>query len=318
MAESIVVTRPVPNLKQELKRLPPDWDLWVHDGEEGMTDDELCQRLQTASGVLVAGSRVTADMLDGASKLRAISNYGAGVDNIDVAAARARGILVANLPEQVTYSTAELAIALMLSCVRRIAETDRYIRRHLVFPSAAQQYMAGNLHGKTLGIVGFGRIGQKTAELARAFGMDIVYYNSKEETAPAERLGARYCSLDELLSAADIVSLHIPGRPENRNFIGSEQLAKMKPGAVLVNTARGMVVDQDALAEALESHLGGAGLDVFADEPHVPAKLADQENAVLTPHIGTAAWETRCEMTRAAVDHLQRMLLGQEGVPLVT
>jgi lactate dehydrogenase-like 2-hydroxyacid dehydrogenase len=230
-------------------------------------------------------------------QLRIVANYGVGVDNIDLAATRARGVLVANTPDVLTAATAELAIALTLALLRRIAEGDRMLRRGEQWAFAVEFMLGQGLAGKTFCVVGPGRIGREAARLAEAFGATAV-------------LAGRADPLDELLAAADVISLHCPLTPETRHLIDARALAAMRPTAVLVNTARGPIVDERALAAALRAGtIAGAALDVFEDEPRVTPELLELENVVLTPHLGSATRDTREAMGLLAVDALRKVLV---------
>ena len=311
--ERVVVTRDVPGLGEALAGLPAEWQVWVNREPRPLTREELREHLEDATGVLVVGDSIDAELLASARALRVISNYGVGVDNIDLDAAAARGIAVTNLPEEVTYSTAELTMALMLACVRRVCEADRFVRRNNPFSKAFNTFMGTNLQGKTLGLIGFGRIAQRVARLAQAFEMKVIYYSRTRRLAEEQALGVEYRELYNLLREADVVSVHVPATPQTRHLIDRAALAQMKKSAVLINTARGSVVDEKALAEALErGQIRGAGLDVFEEEPKIHETLVRLENVVLTPHIGTTTLEARLAMTRRAVENLRAFLAGEE------
>ena len=233
--------------------------------------------------------------------LRVVANYAVGVNNIDLDAARRRGIVIANTPDVLTRTTAELAIALTLSLLRRVTEGDRLIRARRDWGFSLEFMLGQSLDGKAFGVVGPGKIGRETARLAESFGARALF-------------AGRGDALDELLEAADIVSLHVPLLPETRHLIDAAALARMRPTAVLVNTARGPVVDEAALAAALrDGTIAGAALDVFEFEPHVSEELLDLENVVLCPHLGSATASTRNAMGMLAVDALRAVLL--EGRP---
>lgn len=311
--ERVVVTRVVPGLDEALAGLPAEWRVWVNREPRPLTREELRERLEDATGVLAINDRIDEDVLASARALRVISNYGVGVDNIDLDAAAARGIAVTNLPEEVTYSTAELTMALMLACVRRVCEADRFVRKNNPFSKAFNTFLGTNLQGKTLGLIGFGRIARRVARLAQAFEMQVIYYSRTRRPAEEQALGVEYRELYDLLREADVVSVHVPATPQTRHLIDRAALAQMKKSAVLINTARGTVVDEQALAEALErGQIRGAGLDVFEEEPKVHETLVRLENVVLTPHIGTTALEARLAMTRRAVENLRAFLAGEE------
>lgn len=311
--EHVLVTKVVPGLDEALAQLPVGWRVEVNREERPFAREELLLALEKATGVLLVGDRLDAEAIAAAGSLRAISNYGVGVDNIDLEAAASRGIAVTNLPDEVTYSTAELTMALMLACVRRVCEADRYVRRNNPYPWSPSFFMGSNLKGKSLGLVGFGRIAQQVARLAQAFEMRVLYFSRTRRTAEEQALGVEYRQLGDLLKEADILSLHVPATEATRRLIDREALAQMKKGAILINTARGSVVDERALAGALErGELGGAGLDVFEDEPKIHEALLRLENVVLTPHVGTSARETRLAMTYRAVANLRACLTGDE------
>jgi glyoxylate reductase len=252
-----------------------------------------------ADGILaLLGLRVDGALLDRAGpQLRIVANYGAGVDNVDLDAARARGVLVANTPDVLTDATAELAIALTLALLRRVAEGDRLIRRREEWEFSLEFMLGESLRGKTFGVVGAGRIGSAAARLAEALGARPL-------------LVRRGDPLDRLLAAADVVSLHCPLTAETRHLIDAGALARMKPTAVLVNTARGAIVDEAALVAALRGGtIAGAALDVFEHEPDVTQALLEMENVVLTPHVGSATRDTREAMGMLAVSALRAVLL---------
>jgi glyoxylate reductase len=230
-------------------------------------------------------------------QLRVVANYAVGVDNIDLPAARSRGVVVANTPDVLTHATAELAIALALALLRRVAEGDRFVRRRAPWRFSLEFMLGEGLEGKTLLVVGPGRIGRETARLGEALGLRPLFAGRRDPLEP-------------LLAEADIVSLHCPLTLETRHLIGAVALARMKPSAVLVNTSRGPVVDEAALAQALrEGRIAGAALDVFEFEPRVTEELLELENVVLTPHLGSATRETRVAMGMLCVQALRAVLL---------
>ena len=226
--------------------------------------------------------------------LRLVANYGVGYDRVDVAACRERGVAVTNTPGVLDAAVADLTLALILACRRHLVASDRFVREGRWRRGWARPELLGrDLEGATLGVVGFGRIGRQVASRAQAFGMRIVFHR---------RAGG--LPLDELLRTADVVSLHVPLTPETDGLISRERLALLQDGATLVNTARGAIVDEDALVEELVSGRISAGLDVFADEPRVPEPLFELPNVVLTPHVASATVETRAAMTRVLVDNV--------------
>ncbi len=257
--------------------------------------------------------RVDAERLATAPRMKIVANVAVGVDNIDLDACRARGVIVSNTPGVLTEATADIAFGLLLAACRRIAEGDRLIRANEWTGWSPSLLVGAPVHGATLGIVGFGRIGQAVARRARGFGMRVLYTQRLRLASDLERsLAATYAELDELLAGSDIVSLHCPLTPETRGLLSAERLSRMKRGSVLVNTSRGPVVDESALAVALEKGpLAAAGLDVYEDEPRVNPRLRERPNVVLTPHIASADRPTREAMARMAVDNVLAVLEGK-------
>ena len=282
---------------------PPKWQTFPR--------EEMLSLLADTDAILACGA-VTGEMIDAAPKLKIISNYGAGYEKIDVAAATKRGIPVTNCPDSTAIPTAEIAIGLILSCARRIGELDRKMR--VVPPEelfGMGRYMGMSLWGKTLGIIGMGHIGSCVAAFGRLIGMQVVYYNRRQLPEDKEQ-GAQYLPLEELLKASDIISIHCPLTDETQGMISASRLALMKSTAILVNTARAAIVDYDALTVMLkEGKLLSAGLDVFPKEPHVPAELIALDQVVLTPHIGTNTREARFSMAKDACLRILNALDGK-------
>lgn len=253
--------------------------------------------------------RIDADLIGRAGPdLRLIANFGAGTDHIDLAAAAARGIMVTNTPGVFTDDTADIAMEMIIGLPRRVREGIALVRRGEWSGWTPTSLLGVKLAGKTLGIVGMGRIGQAVAHRARAFGLVIAYHNRKRLPEAIERMvGARYvATLDELVGEADILTLHSPTNPESRNMIDARRIALMKPGACLINTARGDLVDQEALIAALSGgRLGGAGLDVYPEEPHVDPRLIALPNVMTLPHIGSATREGRGESGHRVIANIR-------------
>lgn len=285
------------------------------DSSDPMPRADFLARLRGAHGVLcVLQNRLDAEAFDaGLPTLRVAANIAVGYDNIDVAAAASRGIVVTNTPDVLTDAVADFTIGLILALTRRIVEGDRLIRAG-GWTGWALDFMLGTeLRGRTLGIVGFGRIGQATAERARAFGMRVIATcRPPGETGPPLPPDVACLPLDEVLAAADVVSLHVPLTPATRHLIGARELARMKPTAVLVNTARGPVVDEAALVDALtERRIAGAALDVFEREPAVHHGLLGLDHVVLAPHLGSSSVETRTAMADLAARNVIAVLRGE-------
>jgi glyoxylate reductase len=254
---------------------------------------------------------VDSELLAAAPRLRVVANFAVGHDNVDLAACTARGILVTNTPDVLTEATADFTLALLLAAARRIIECDRLARSGTWQGWAPGLLLGRELGGSTLGIVGLGRIGQAVARRARGFGMTVVYAGPREVAAAAE-LGARRVELDELLATSDVVSLSCPLTPATRHLIDRAALARMRSDAILINTARGAIVDEAALADALlEGRIGGAGLDVFEDEPRIHPGLAATPRTVLAPHAGSATVAARRRMAELCFEAVADGLAGR-------
>ena len=254
---------------------------------------------------------VTREMIQSAPKLKLVTNFGVGFNNIDLEACRERGIRVTNTPQPVIEPTAELAFALMHDVARRTAEFDRKLRAGQAEPFGVMNNLSHSLYGKTLGIIGMGRIGQALARRAIAAGMSIVYHNRKPISVSNLESGLRipdtirYVSKEELLRTADFVSLNLPYTPEVRHLIGAAELEMMKSSAYLINTARGAHVDEEALVEALKAgEIAGAAMDVYEHEPKIHPELLKLDNVVLSPHTGTGTWEGRIAMCENVCDNI--------------
>jgi lactate dehydrogenase-like 2-hydroxyacid dehydrogenase len=286
--------------------------------EEPPTDEEL--RRDVAGAVAVISTltdRLDAAVLDAAgASLRVVANVAVGYDNIDVAAARERGVVVTNTPGVLDGATADLTMGLVLTAARRIAEGDRFLRSGTPWVWGPRMLVGLDLSaGATLGVVGYGRIGRAVARRARAFDMRVLATPTSSELTAAERDAVEFCELAELLAESDVVTLHCPLTPQTHHLVDDAALARMRPTALLVNTARGGVVDTDALVRALtDGRLGGAALDVFEDEPRVDPRLLALPQVVLTPHLGSAGDRTRSEMCGLAVRNVAAVLAGRPSL----
>jgi lactate dehydrogenase-like 2-hydroxyacid dehydrogenase len=312
----VVVTRRLPApVEAKLSKL---FDAHLNVEDRPLTTAQLAEAMRTADALLpTVTDRIGADVL-GTSPRRAriVANFGVGYNNIDIAAAKANGIVVTNTPDVLTDCTADTAMALLLSVARRIGEGERHVRSGAWEGWRPTHMLGTKVSGKTLGIVGLGRIGRAVARRAHhGFGMRILFYEpmpvSEHEVAA---LGAeRRDTLEELLAESDFVTLHCPATPETRHLIDAARLAAMKPGAFLINTARGDVVDEAALVDALRAGaLAGAGLDVYEREPWVTPAFCTMENVVLIPHLGSATTETRIAMGERALENLTAFFRGDE------
>ncbi|MGI8649380.1 MAG: 2-hydroxyacid dehydrogenase [Rubrobacter sp.] len=311
MPEKILVTREIPTAGTKLLG---GYDVTVLG--EGVPDRKTL--LEAVSGATAILSTVTetvdAELMDAAGdSLRIVANMAVGYDNVDVDAATERGIVVTNTPGVLDETTADTAFMLLLAAARRLGEAERLVRSGNWDAWGPMQLTGPDVSGKKLGIVGFGRIGQAMARRARGFGMSV-FYDARSRKEEAEReLEARRMSLQEILRTCDFVSIHTPLTDETHHLIGAAELSTMKPEAVLVNTSRGPVVDEEALAEALsKKRIFAAGLDVYEEEPKVNPKLLELENVVLAPHIGSASIETRAGMAELAAKNLVTVLRGEE------
>jgi len=255
-------------------------------------------------------------MINAAPRLKIIANYAVGYNNIDLQAARDKGIVVTNTPDVLTAATADLTWALILAVSKRIPESERYLRQGQFFGWRPKLMLGGDVSGKTIGIVGAGRIGQAVARRAVGFDMQVLYHSRNQNIDFETSTPAKYVELDQLLQESDFISLHCPLSEETHYLINAQNISLMKKGAYLINTARGPVVDEAALISALESgHLAGAGFDVYEQEPVVPQSLLELDNVVLLPHIGSATYETRDEMARICALNIIEVL---EGRPALT
>jgi len=308
--EKVLVTREIP--EAGLRPLE-DYDLTVL-SEAPPARDELLEAAEGTVGVLSnVTEKMDAEFMDAAGEgLKVIANMAVGYDNVEVEAARERGIVVTNTPGVLDETTADTAFMLLLAAARRLGESERTLRAGDWEWWGPKLFVGVDVWGKKLGIVGMGRIGQAVARRGRGFGMEILYHNRSRKEDAEKEFDARRVELDELLETADFVSVHTPLTDETRHLIGPEELRRMKPTAVLVNTSRGPVVDEGALADALaDGRIFAAGLDVYEEEPRVHPKLLELENAVLAPHIGSGSQETRDRMAVLAAENIVAVLSGE-------
>ena len=309
----VVVTRKLPEAVES--RLRRDYEPLFNMDDHVYSTDELIDLADAADALLPCHS----EHLDAAAiarlpaSIKAIANFSVGVDHVDLEAAKSRGIIVTNTPDVLSDATAEIALLLMLGAARRAAEGDRLIRaRQWRLWSPA--FMVGTqITGKTLGIIGMGRVGQVTAQRARGFRMRIHYHNRRRVPAEIEQGAVYHERLETLLAACDVLSLHCPATPATRDLLDAERIRLLRPGVIVVNSARGALIDDEALQEALRSgQVAAAGLDVFNDEPDIHPGYRELDNTFLLPHIGSATRETRDAMGFRALDNLDAIFAGRE------
>ena len=316
----VVVTGKIP--AGGLARLKSEHDVLAWESDQAVSRTELLQMVAGADAIVsLLTEKIDAELLTAAGpQLKSVSNVAVGYNNIDVPACEEAGVLVTNTPGVLTEATADIAMALILMSTRRLGEGERVIRAQDPWQWGMFYMLGMGLQGRQLGIVGMGQIGIATARRAKAFGMNIAYTRRAPlEADVAKDLDAKFMSLDELIESSDVLSLHCPYSPATHHLISENQLARMKPTAYLINTARGPIVDEQALVDALKAgQIAGVGLDVFEHEPKVNPGLLELDNAVLIPHLGSATVETRAAMADIAATNALAILAGQTAPNLVT
>lgn len=314
-ARSVYVTRPLPEPGTALLEAA---GLLVeqHPVDAPPSRDELFARVAGKDAVLtMLTERVDAALLDAAPTVRVVANLAVGYDNIDVAAAHERGVVVTNTPDVLTEATADLTWALLLAAARRLGEGDRLVRGGGWRGWSPTQLLGQPVAGRTLGILGMGKIGRAVARRARGFSMDVRYHNRHAVAGAESELGAELVDLDTLLRTSDVLTVHAPLTDQTRHLLDARALARLQPHAVLVNTARGPIVDEEALVDALRAGtIAAAGLDVFEREPGLASGLAELDNVVLAPHIGSATTEARAAMVRVCSQNIVAVLDGQPAL----
>lgn len=312
MTTKILVTQFIP--KEGLKELFDKYYV-IMPGKSGFTAEEQMELITDAQVLLsVFSSPVTKELIEAGKNLQMIANFGVGYNNIDIQAARERGIVITNTPDPVTLPTAEHTLGLMLALMRRISEMDRKLRAQKVTDWKIMSNLGHTLNGKILGIVGMGKIGKATSQIAQAFGMKVIYHSRNRLPEKIENeLNITWHDKNDLLKKADVVSLHVPLTNETQHLITTCELKLMKETAFLINTSRGAVIDEKALIEAIKNkEIAGAALDVFENEPNITDELLSFENVVLTPHIGTGTTETREATAACAAKNITAFLTGKQ------
>ncbi|MBS3805891.1 MAG: dihydrofolate reductase [Bacteroidales bacterium] len=317
MAYKVLLTHRIPTEGMDL----PEGDFHITTPEEKhFSTGELHRMIPDCDALIpVFGFPIDRSLIEKGDKLKIIANFGVGFNNIDVAAATEKGIMVTNTPKTVIEPTAELTFSLLLAVTRRIAELDHKLKNKEPVKWEVMANLGHTLEGKTLGIIGMGNIGKSFALKARAFGMNILYYTRSRLSLTDEKTyGARYTELDELIRSSDVVSLHTPLTEDTHHLLDDEAFRKMKQGTFIINTARGAVIHEEALIRHLQNgHLGGAGLDVFEFEPQISEGLLGLDNVVVVPHIGTANYETRKAMGEEAAINVAEYFKGTRPPNLV-
>jgi len=313
----VYVTRLIPD--DGMKLLYEKCEVTLNPNDRVATREELLAGVKGQDAMLcLLTDKIDAEIMDANPNLKIIANYAVGYNNIDVAAATQRGIPVSNTPGVLTDTTADLAWTLIMATARRAVEGDKFTRAGKFKGWGPMLLLGQDVHHKTLGIVGFGRIGQAVAKRATGFDMKILYYDKFKMPEVAAKFGAEYCELDELLQRADIITLHCDLNESTFHLIGEREFGMMKKTAYLINTSRGPVVDEKALVKALQNNMiAGAGLDVYEDEPALAPGLAELDNAVLLPHIASATRETRGAMARIAAENVLAALEGRKPPTIV-
>lgn len=308
----VFITRPIPQAGIDL--IKKHATVVLRKTDTIIPRAELLQAVRTVDILLpILTDKIDAEVMSAAPNLQMIANYGAGYNNVDVAAATQRDIRVTNTPDVLTDTTAELAVTLMLSVARRIVESDGIMRAGQYPGWGPMLYMGHGISGKTLGVIGMGRIGSRVAEIAHhGFGMHVLYYTKHKERDVEKSLGAQKVTLQTLLKKSDVVTLHVPLVPETHHLMSTKEFKQMKNSAIIINTSRGPVIDEVALVKALRTkEIAGAGLDVYENEPKAAAGLVQLKNIVCLPHIGSATFETREAMAMVAAKNIVDFIHGR-------
>ncbi|HUV24398.1 MAG TPA: D-glycerate dehydrogenase [Methanomassiliicoccales archaeon] len=314
----VLITRRIPDSGLEILENKVDMDIYEED--RPISKEELLERIKRKDGLYcLLSDRIDREVIEAAgSTLKIISNYAVGYNNIDVAFATERGVMVTNTPGALREATADLAWALMMAAARKIPESDRFVREGKFVGWGPKLMLGYEVYGKTLGIVGLGDIGTAVARRAKGFNMRILYHSRSRKTGLEEELGAVKVDLDDLLRESDFISLHVPLTDETRHLIGEREIDLMKDTAIIVNLARGEVIDEKALVTALrEKRIAAAGLDVYENEPKLAPGLVELDNVILTPHTGSATFQSRDTMAVMAARDLLLCLSGKLPINLV-
>lgn len=313
MKPKVYLTRKIPQAGIDLLK-KQEYHLVINPLNKPVHRDILLHEIRDSDAILcMLSDRIDRDVINASSKLKVISNYAVGYDNIDVNYATKKDIVITNTPGVLTEATAEVTWALIFGCARRVAEADRYVREGKFKVWGPTLLLGRLIAGKTLGIIGCGRIGQSVGIKSRAFGMKVLYFNRSRKPSFEKQTSAKMVALKTLLRESDFVTLHLPLTKETKHFIGTNELRMMKPTAYFINVARGQIVDESALADALQRKIiAGAGLDVYENEPAVHPSLIKLDNVILLPHLGSATVESRTKMAIIAAENIIAVLKGKK------
>ncbi|MBL1215017.1 MAG: D-glycerate dehydrogenase [Ignavibacteriae bacterium] len=313
--KTVFITRKIPSSALDILK-KNGIKILQHKGSEPIERVELLKRTKNADAVIsLLTEKIDEEFIDNLIDCRIIANYAVGYNNIDVEYARQKGIEVTNTPGILTDATADLTMALLLACTRRIVESDTYLREGKFTSWQPELLLGMELKGKTLGIIGAGRIGKAVVKRAAGFGLKILYFSNSKSLEIEEKYNAGKVSLNKLLKISDIISVHVPLTDKTYHLLNSENLTKIKKGAVIINTARGEIIDEKSLIKLLKSkHLFSAGLDVFENEPNVNKKFMNLKNVVLLPHIGSATVEARTKMAECCAENVVSVLKGKKAI----
>lgn len=309
--KKVLVTRSIP--EEGINKLKEYFDVELNELDRTLTYEELKEKVKGKDGVLCQLSdQIDRELMEVEAKVKIYANYAVGYNNMDVDTAKSLGIYLSNTPDVLTDATADLAWALLFAVARRVVEGDKYVRQGKFVAWTPKLLLGKDITGKTLGIIGAGRIGRAFAKKGKAFNMKILYHNRSRKKEFEEETGAEFVALEEVLKKSDYISLHTPLTMETKHMIGDQEFDMMKRDAILINTSRGPVVDEKALVRALKGNkIWGAGLDVYENEPKVEEELKQLNNVVLCPHIGSSTDETRIKMSVMAADNIIAALNGE-------
>ncbi len=309
--KKVYITSMIPD--EGIEKLKEYYDVEINEFNRNLTYEELQDNIKGKDAVLcLLSDRIDGKLMDVEPKIKIFANYAVGYNNMDVMAATKRNVYLTNTPGVLTDATADLAWALLFSVARRVVEGDKYVREDKFKGWGPKLLLGMDITGKTLGIIGAGRIGSSFAKKAKAFDMKILYYNRSKKEEFERGTGAIYVSMEELLKSSDFISLHTPLTKETKHLISDKEFQIMKKTSILINTSRGPVVDEKALVRALkEGKIWGAGLDVFENEPQIEPELVSLDNVVMCPHVGSGTYETRTKMAIMAADSIIAALSGR-------